>query len=45
MCITRCDPTREVHVLKLCQGHKNVVKLIEILGDEVSGDCVKCCAL
>jgi hypothetical protein len=34
--IYRCDPSREVHVLKLCQGHKNVVKLIEIISDDVS---------
>ena len=25
-----------MHVLKLCQGHKNVVKLIEIISDDVS---------
>lgn len=31
----RCDPSREVHVLKLCQGHKNVVKLIEIISDDL----------
>lgn len=32
----RVDCTQEVQLLKLCQGHPNIVKLHEVFHDEVS---------
>lgn len=32
----RCDPTREIQSLKLCQGHPNIVTLYEVYQDDVS---------
>ena len=32
----RVDVNREVTLLKLCQGHANIVQLIDVFYDEVS---------
>ncbi|XP_064483785.1 ribosomal protein S6 kinase alpha-5-like isoform X2 [Ornithodoros turicata] len=31
----RLDTTQEVHLLKLCQGHQNIVNFVEVFHDEV----------
>lgn len=31
----RVDCSREVHLLRLCQGHNNIVKLLDVFQDEV----------
>ena len=33
---SRCDHTREVQSLKMCQGHPNIVVLYEVYHDDVS---------
>jgi hypothetical protein len=34
--IGRCDPTREIQSLKICQGHPNIVTLYDVYHDDVS---------
>ena len=36
----RCNSTQEVSILKLCQGHPNIVHLHEVYSDEVVTHCV-----
>ena len=39
----RCNSTREVSILKLCQGHPNIVHLHEVYNDEVVMSCCIVC--
>ena len=35
------DTQNEIELLRLCQGHANIVKLHEVFNDEVSGNLFK----
>ena len=33
--IIRYNPKREIQILKLCQGHPNIVKLVDVFSDQL----------